>query len=225
MSLKLYFDLMSQPSRALFIMLKKYNIPFQECLVNLGKGEHMTDEYSNEVSRFQKVPVIKDGDFILTESIAILRYLQREKGLPEHIYPSTSKEQARVDEFLEWQHNNLRLFCASYFQFKFLLPRTAGIQMDEGIVNLYTTKMEETLDNMEKLWIQNKAFINGDKISAADIWAICEIEQPRMAGYNPREGRPILNAWMDRVQATLNPYFDEAHKIVNKIVSKSKAKL
>ena len=29
-----------------------------------------------------KVPVMKDGDFVLTESVAMLRYLSREKQVP-----------------------------------------------------------------------------------------------------------------------------------------------
>ena len=32
---------------------------------------------------FQKVPVIKDGDFVLTESVAMFRYLAREKKIAD----------------------------------------------------------------------------------------------------------------------------------------------
>ena len=39
--LKLYVDLMSQPSRALYIFLKKTKIPFETNLVNLAKGTLM----------------------------------------------------------------------------------------------------------------------------------------------------------------------------------------
>lgn len=40
-----------------------------------------------------------------------------------------------------------------------------------------------------------------------------------MAGYEPRTGRPILKAWLDRVREETNPFYDEAHKVLNKIAS------
>lgn len=92
MSLKLYVDLMSQPSRALYILLKyvKYD-KFAPILVNLAKGssynflyknilaalfprlislifagEHYGDKFT-AVNRMQRVPVIDHNGFILTE--------------------------------------------------------------------------------------------------------------------------------------------------------------
>ncbi|GJQ73309.1 GstT1 [Trypoxylus dichotomus] len=222
MALKLYYDFMSQPSRAMFILLNKSNIQFVQCPVALHKGEQLTDKYRNEVSRFQKVPVIDHDGYKLTESIAILRYLAREKDLPENLYPKDSKKQARVDEFLEWQHNNLRLSCGMYFQLKYLIPKMTGNEGDENMVIIFESRMMDALDQMESLWLQEKQFINGDQISAADIWAACEIEQPRMAGYEPREGRPKLKAWLDRVREATNPYYDQAHTILNRIVTKTR---
>lgn len=51
-------------------------------------------------------------------SVGILRYLCREKGVSDHWYPKDSKQQARVDEYLEWQHLNTRANCALYFRAK-----------------------------------------------------------------------------------------------------------
>ena len=52
----------------------------------------------------------------------LFRYLAREKNIADHWYPSDSKAQARVDEYLEWQHLNTRMMCAGYFIQKFLIP-------------------------------------------------------------------------------------------------------
>lgn len=47
-----------------------------------------------------------------------------------------------------------------------------------------------------------------------------------MAGYDPKDGRPVLADWMERVKKELNPYYDEAHVFVNKIAAGGeKAKL
>lgn len=57
---------------------------------------------------------------IIYYSVAILRYLCKEFTVANHWYPKDSKAQAKVDEYLEWQHLNTRLCCASYFQKKVL---------------------------------------------------------------------------------------------------------
>lgn len=49
-------------------------------------------------------------------SVGILRYLCREKNVPDHWYPSESKAQAKVDEYLEWQHLGTRAGCGMYFR-------------------------------------------------------------------------------------------------------------
>lgn len=66
MPLIYYFDLMSQPCRALYIFLKKASIPYQAHQVALRKGEHMTNEYA-KINPFKKVPAISDDGFLLTE--------------------------------------------------------------------------------------------------------------------------------------------------------------
>lgn len=51
-------------------------------------------------------------------SVAILRYLSSENEIPDHLYPKDIKARARVDEYLEWQHNNIRTYCSLYFRIK-----------------------------------------------------------------------------------------------------------
>ena len=117
-----------------------------------------------------QVPVLKDGDFVLTESVAMLRYLAREKQVrfvlakyylvhlvrlvhmvhlslhdpatwrfnyhsmwaqhritlgfdqvADHWYPKESQAQARVDEYLEWQHLGTR-FISQISMFNYHLP-------------------------------------------------------------------------------------------------------
>lgn len=53
-------------------------------------------------------------------SVAILRYLAKkyEGQISSNWYPNDPKAQAKVDEYLEWQHLNTRLNCAMFFQHK-----------------------------------------------------------------------------------------------------------
>jgi len=70
----------------------------------------------NKISLFNFVCVCVCVLIILDYfSVGITRYLCREFKVDDHWYPSDSKEQAKVDEYLEWQHLNTRLHCSAYF--------------------------------------------------------------------------------------------------------------
>lgn len=223
MALKLYYDLLSQPSRALYIFLKTAKIPFEDKVLKLRKLEHMSEEYER-VNPFKKVPAIEHNDFKLIESVAITRYICREFKVPDHWYPQETKAQAKVDEYLEWQHLNTRLHCASYFLVKTLNPLLSGKPPKPEKVAEYKKRMSDCLDLIERTWLKGKPYLIGSKISVADIFGACEIEQVRMAGYNPTEGRPVLAAWMKRVAEETAPHYKEAHDTLNKFVERNQGK-
>ena len=66
MALKVYYDLMSQPSRAVYIFLRCNNIPFTEQPVALRKLEQQQDAFA-KINPFRRVPTMDDNGFKLTE--------------------------------------------------------------------------------------------------------------------------------------------------------------
>ncbi|XP_012056723.1 PREDICTED: glutathione S-transferase theta-1-like [Atta cephalotes] len=218
MTLKLYYDLLSQPSRAIYILLKTWNIPFEKKIVNLKNLEQYTPEFER-INPYKKVPVIEHDGFNLSESVGIMRYICREFKVDDHWYPSESKKQAKVDEYLEWQHLNTRLHCAAYFLAKFLNPLMQGKPPKPEKIAELESRMSNCLDIIENVWLKDKPFLTGNMISVADIFCACELEQPRMAGYDLKKGRPRLTAWMEKVVMETNPHYQEAHKFLNQIVA------
>lgn len=223
MSLKLYYDLLSQPSRALYIFFKTCNIPFEKKPVSIKDMEHVSPEYQ-KIHPFNKVPAIEHNGSKIIESVAILRYICREYKVPDHWYPSESKRQVKVDEYLEWQHLNIRLHGSLYFRMKVLVPLFTGKPVAPEKLIKFKKTMIEALDLLENVWLKDSHYLVGSEISVADILGACEVEQVRMAGYNPRDGRPRLAAWMGRVAGKTNPYYEEAHVILNKIAKKAEEK-
>ncbi|XP_072949453.1 glutathione S-transferase theta-1-like [Epargyreus clarus] len=220
MPLKLYYDLMSQPSRALYILLKTAKCDFIPKRVDLRKGEHYTEEFT-AINRFQRVPLIEHNGFVLTESVAIIKYLGRENLIPESLYPKDSKLQARVDEYLEWQHIGLRLHLSMYFRVKHLNPIISGKPPNPSTVANYEQRMVLALETFDNLWVgQGNAFITGNSITVADLLAACELEQPRMAGYDPSEKFSNIATWLKKVRQHFSPHYEEGHVIVNKIIEK-----
>jgi glutathione S-transferase len=65
--------------------------------------------------------------------------------IPDRWYPKDIEQRARIDEYLEWQHNNTRFGCALYFQMKFLIPKLSGQPVDEEKLIFFKTYMEQVL--------------------------------------------------------------------------------
>ncbi|KAJ0480066.1 putative glutathione transferase [Helianthus annuus] len=122
MTLKVYCNRMSQPSRAILIFCKMNGIDFEEITIIL-KGEQHTPEYKGllipeykgllttnkyvltflfyaAINPMCQVPTIVDGDFTLFERFLLLLYLLW--------YPSDLVERAKVHSVLDWHHANLR---------------------------------------------------------------------------------------------------------------------
>ncbi|XP_014223494.1 glutathione S-transferase theta-1-like [Trichogramma pretiosum] len=219
MVLKLYFDFLSQPSRALYIFFKKCNIPFESHIVNISRGENRSEEYE-EIHPFGKVPSIEHDGFKLIESVGIARYVAREFKVAEHWYPTKSREQAKVDEYLEWQHLNTRVICSRLFLANVLFPMMRQKAAHPERAKECASGVTACLDQFENLWLKDKNFLMGNEISVADLFAACEIEQIRMAGLEPRQGRPKLKGWFDRVEQASGPHYAEAHKYVDDVVKR-----
>lgn len=81
------------------MLLRILDINAQIKQVDLGAGQQFDDEFLKLNPRHQ-IPVLVDGDFVVSESRAIMGYLvsSRKPGSP--LYPVNSKARARVDQRL-----------------------------------------------------------------------------------------------------------------------------
>ncbi|XP_055688001.1 glutathione S-transferase theta-1-like [Lutzomyia longipalpis] len=218
---KFYYDLLSPPSRALITFFRVANIPVEPIAVALRKGEHLTEKYNKEVSRFPKLPCINDDGFRLSESVAIVRYVKKTRGFDDFWYPEDSQAQALVDEYLEWTHTNIRISSGLYFFTLWRNPLMTGEKPDVAEVRKLEAQLNNTLDIMENTWLKCNSYIAGEQFTIADVFAACDIEQPRICGFNPLDSRPKLTAWFDRVKKKLDPAFTEHHKFIYKYGQRS----
>ncbi|XP_012383692.2 glutathione S-transferase theta-1 isoform X1 [Dasypus novemcinctus] len=234
MGLELYLDLLSQPCRAVYIFAKRNGIPFELRPVDLRKGEHLSQGFV-QVNPLKMVPVLKDGDFVLTESVqspyvypvlsamgpgqsvAILLYLTRKYKVPDHWYPQDLQARARVDEYLAWQHTTLRRNCLRSLWHKVMLPVFLGEPVSPETLAATLADLEATLQLLEDKFLQDQAFIAGSHVSLADLVALTELMHPVGAGCPVFEGRPKLATWRQHVEAAVGEgLFREAHEIILK---------
>ncbi|XP_077416879.1 glutathione S-transferase theta-1a [Vanacampus margaritifer] len=214
--MELYLDLRSQPCRSLFMFARVNAIPFDFKLVDLAKGEQYGEEFG-KISPIRKVPVMKDGDFVLTESIAILQYLAEKhaSSLPDHWYPADLQQRARVNEYLSWQQMNLRAHGSKVFLLKNMYPLVMGQEVPEDKMSSAVEEINQTVDVLEKHFLGESLFLCGASISLADLVAVAEIMQPVSSGVDVFSGRPKLSAWRERVKKEIGvALFDEANAAI-----------
>nr|GMD80049.1 glutathione S-transferase T1-like [Ipomoea batatas] len=215
MTLKLYVDRMSQPSRALLIFCKANGIEFEEVQIELFKGQHRTPEFG-EINPMKQVPAMVDGDFTLFESHAILKYLACANNVADHWYPADLRERAKVDSVLDWHHANLRRGSAGYV-FNTALAPAFGLPTNPPAAAEAEKVLLASLRTLESFWLQgNGDFLLGNtQPSLADLSLVCELMQLEVLDDKDRERiispyKKVLK-WMDDVKKAIQPHFDEVH--------------
>jgi glutathione S-transferase len=102
--LTLWTNPMSSNGQKVSFLLGELGLEFEERPLSLARPRPAEYLALNPVGG---VPTLQDGDFVLAESQAILRYLAGREGRDD-LYPTAAHERARVDEFLDRFATGLR---------------------------------------------------------------------------------------------------------------------
>jgi glutathione S-transferase len=106
--MKVYLHPVSTTSRPILLFAADSGLDLEVKVVDLFSGEHLGEAYA-AINPNHMVPVLEDGDFRLTESSAILKYLADKIGSPA--YPKAPRMRARVNEMMDWFTTN---FCRDF---------------------------------------------------------------------------------------------------------------
>ena len=93
--MKIYYHPVSTTSRMLMLFAAETGLKADFQVVDLFTGEHVQPAYAALNPRCM-VPMLEDGDFRLTESSAILKYLAEKMGSP--LYPADLRKRAKINE-------------------------------------------------------------------------------------------------------------------------------
>ena len=117
--MKLYFHSASTTSRPIMLFAAENSIELERQVVDLFTGEHYKPPYV-AINPNKLVPVLEDGNFRLTESSAILKYLAEKTGSPA--YPKDLQQRARVNERMDWVNTQLCRDLAYGFIYPQIFP-------------------------------------------------------------------------------------------------------
>ena len=166
--MKLYYHPASTASRPVLLFAAESGIELELKLVDIFKGEHRQPAYM-ALNPNALVPMLEDGDFRLTESSAILKYLADKIDSP--LYPKGLQQRARVNERMDWFNTQLsRDYCFGLV-FAQLLPHHKR-RSDEAQAGTVQWGQERS-----KVWLQvlndhilgpGRNYVCGDAITIAD---------------------------------------------------------
>jgi glutathione S-transferase len=188
------------------LMLEAKRIPYVPKLLEASKGEHKTPDFLALNPR-GKVPVLRDGDFVLSESLAIMQYLEcRFPAVP--MFGRTSAETGLIcrviSEYTSYLHHPMARVWSPVLTGK--SESLAGdIQSAVPEVSAELARMEDCLTR--KPWLAD------DAMSAADVSVYPFFKLLLRAASKKEAGRfelgllpfeshyPALDAWIKRVEA------------------------
>jgi glutathione S-transferase len=80
-------------------MLHELDLAYERRPIGSRTGETRTPEYIR-LNPSQKIPVLQDGDFVLSESAAIVNYLAQTYGAARNLsLPANTRDRARYDQW------------------------------------------------------------------------------------------------------------------------------
>ena len=97
--MKLYYHPARPPAGSSCCSPPRRTSPLEYQVVDLFTGEHMKPPYA-AINPSCLVPMLEDGDFRLTESSAILKYLAERPARPP--IRRTLRARAKVNEMMDW---------------------------------------------------------------------------------------------------------------------------
>ncbi|WP_299022995.1 MULTISPECIES: glutathione S-transferase family protein [unclassified Tepidimonas] len=180
MSLKLYYA----PGACSFVphaALELAGAAYEPVLVKLHKGEHQTPEFLALNPRGQ-VPVLVDGEAVVTQIIAIALYL--EARFPQAgLLPLQGLARTRAIETLAWMNNTVHpTFTHVFMPHKFADDAAAQAAVKARALGAYQALLQE----LEALVAaRSEPWLGGAQPGVLDAYALTLLRWGGFAGIDP----------------------------------------
>jgi glutathione S-transferase/autophagy-related protein 2 len=218
--LTLYTHPVSQPARTVeWLMSYKMNpTDFKTIKLNPGSPKQngtRSKDYLAKTNGVGTVPMLElpTGQCIY-ESNAILTYLAQKYQWTD-LYPDAIEERAKIHQYFNWHHANVRVItysrCAPLVRLDLTFP-------EERIAAHYT-KARAALVNLNTR-LSRTTFICGATATLADFAAAGEILQclAEFCGMMDEARYPHIVRWTNEMKQF--PKFEESHKVLRKFGQK-----
>ncbi|GHA35452.1 thiol:disulfide oxidoreductase [Devosia pacifica] len=175
------------------IMLEELGLPYNVHIIHIGKGDQFQPEFL-KISPNNKIPAIVDPEgpggepISVFESAAILKYLAQKFG---KFYPTDTRKQVEVDEWLSWQMASFGPMLGQNHHFAIYAPEKI-----EYAINRYRDETHRLYGVLNKK-LEGRDYITGE-FSIADIACIGWARGWERQGMDLNEF-PNVGAWIERM--------------------------
>lgn len=207
--MKLYFHPASATSLAVLQLCAEEGIAYEPVLVDILAGEQAQPAFLC-LNPWGLVPVLVDGDLVLTESSAILKYLADKVG--SSLYPNDPTIRARVHQQMDVFNTQVYRELAFHLVYPqvFAHHRRDGVEAQHVTVSWGLERTESALEVLDRHVLRGTAYLCGDEATIADVFAASLIDVGSLVGCD--YGRyPHLSTWLDRMKA--RPKWAEVHEV------------
>ena len=201
MSLKLWWDPISQPSRTVkYALLRVGADDYEENQIKIIQDTR-TDDYKKNVNPAGTVPVIHHDDLRLTESASELRYILDLYEGDETLLPrSDLKARSRVDYWLDWNGTTGRpAFTTALMKLKFLPKAFGAPEPTEEEAKELHDKVNSSLAHIESS-LGSKKYLTGAHLSIGDVQVYNEIFESKTIVEFSLDDYPKVAAWVARIE-------------------------
>ncbi len=185
-------------------------------LVPLGPGASKSPEHLAR-HPFGRVPVLEHDGFMLYETQAILRYLDR--VLPEPaLTPSDPKRAARMDQVMNVNDWYLFQGVGNVIAFQRIVgPRFLGLTPDEAAIEAAMPRASMVFAELARL-LGDQPYIAGDTLSLADLHVAPQLSFLSLTPEWTKLAAPHANivAWLTRLEARPSFQATTAERLVTR---------
>jgi glutathione S-transferase len=193
--MKLYMNLMSPNVRRVRLTAAVLGMTLEEKKLDFAKGEHKNPEYL-ALNPNGAVPTLVDGDFVLTESRAIMQYLAAKK--PESgLLPAGERERAEITRWQFWDASHFSPQVGTLAFQKLFKPMMGMGEPDAH-------KIEEALAGFRRFAavlnqrLEGKQYVVGNTLTLADLTLASSLMYAKQSDA-PLAEFPHVQAWFTRM--------------------------
>ncbi|HEV7233312.1 MAG TPA: glutathione S-transferase family protein [Sphingorhabdus sp.] len=166
-------------------------------------------------SPFKKMPAFSDGDFSISDSTAIITYLEAKFPEPA-LLPADPAERARTIWFEEFADTMISAAGGKVFFNRVIAPRFMGRDGDEEAAKAGEAELAPLFDYLENI-MPSSGHLVGDRLTLADIAVASAFvnlahvgiapdtgTQPKLAAFvRSMHARPSFATWIPRERKML----------------------
>jgi glutathione S-transferase len=161
-------------------------------------GLNSDDPDFNKASPFRKIPALSDGDFTISDSSAIVAYLEAIKPEPALI-PTEPQMRARTIWYDEFADTIMGSCGTKMFFNRIVSPRFLKKDGDLAVAErAETEELPPILDYLDRV-IPASGFLVEDRLTLADIAVASPFANFRHLGLNCFDSRPKLAAYVGAI--------------------------